>query len=80
MKLVFFTIVPIREKIIFSNLIFLVLPFQKVEMDMCQNFGVPIFNLALVVIKWPHLAGSIVGLKKNEIFVPIKYKVKTFKI
>ena len=65
MKLVFFTIVTIREKIIFSNL-FLVLPFKKVEMDMCQNFGVPIFILAFVVIKWPHLAGSIVGLKKMK--------------
>ena len=60
MDLVFFTRVPIDlngEKIIFSNLIFLVLPFQKVENG---KFGVLIFNLALVIKKWPHLAGSTV--------------------
>ena len=53
----FFTRVPIDlngEKIIFSNLIFLVLPFQKVEKGCVPKFGVLIFNLALDIKKWPH--------------------------
>ena len=65
MDLVFFARVPIDlngKKIIFSNLIFLVLPFQKVENGCVPKFGVLIFNLALVVKKWPHLAGSTVRL------------------
>ena len=41
-------------KIIFSNLIFLVVPFQKVEKGCVPKFGVLIFNLALVIKKWPH--------------------------
>ena len=54
MDLVFFTRVPIDlngEKIIF---IFLVLPFQEVEKGCVPKFGVLIFNLALVIKKWPH--------------------------
>ena len=57
MDLVFFTRVPIDlngEKIIFSNLIFLVLPFQEVEKGCVPKFGVLIFNLALVIKKWSH--------------------------
>ena len=51
MDLVFFTRVPI----IFSNLIFLVLRFQEVEKGYVPKFGVLIiFNLALVIKKWPH--------------------------
>ena len=63
MDLVFFTRVPIDlngKKNIFSNLIFLVLPFQKVEKGCVPKFGVLIFNLALVIKKWPHQAGSTV--------------------
>ena len=51
-------------KIIFSNLIFLVLPFQKVKKGCVPKFGVLIFNLALVIKKWPHLAGSTVDEQK----------------
>ena len=62
MDIVFFTRVPIDlngEKIIYSNLIFLVLPFQKVEKGCVPKFGVLIFNLALVIKKvaslsWKH--------------------------
>ena len=63
MDLVFFTRVPIDlngEKIIFSNLIFLVLPFQKVEKGCVPKFGVVILNLALNCYKkvaspsWKH--------------------------
>ena len=64
MDLVFFARVPIEEKIIFSNLIFLVLPFQKVEKGCVPKFGVLIFNLALVIKKWPHQAGSTVPEKR----------------
>ena len=63
MDLVFFTRVPIDlngKKIIFSNLTFLVLPFQKVEKGCVPKFDALIFNLALVVKKWPHFAGSTV--------------------
>ena len=37
-----------------SNLIFLVLLFQEVEKGYVPKFGVLIFNLALVIKKWPH--------------------------
>ena len=56
MDLVFFTRVPIDlngKKIIFFEPYFLVLPFQEVEKCM-PKFGVLIFNLALVIKKWPH--------------------------
>ena len=57
MDLFFPTRVPIDlngEKIIFPNLIFLVLLFQEVEKGYVPKFGVVIFNLALVIKKWPH--------------------------
>ena len=57
MNLVFFIRVPIDlngENFIFSNLIFLVLLFQEVEKGYVPKFGVRIFNLALVIKKWPH--------------------------
>ena len=38
------------------------LPFQKVEKGCVPKFGVLIFNLALVIKKWPHKAGSTVLL------------------
>ena len=49
------------KEIIFSNLIFLVLPFQEVEKGYVPKFGVLIFNLALVIKKWHHQAGSTVN-------------------
>ena len=53
------------------------LPFQEVEKGCVPKFGVLIFNLALVIKKWPHQAGSTVKsvepkLSKGKIVATIR--------
>ena len=47
---------------------------QKVEKECVPKFGVQIFNLALVIKKWPHQAGSTVVDTKNGTFYSNKPK------